>query len=153
MGGATAEGEALISVDGGITTARTKAKPPLLFGRITVSLIGIERSGTRQHIFQSLATDLIDAHHPPPITLAMQREPLPDGYWEVKPGSTALAFRIDLPILMGPPPYESKKLGILYQLSMTIEAKSGGKKEFVRTSKEVAVLSVQDRGLHSLSLL
>lgn len=104
--GATVEGEVLIVVDGGISMAKTKAKPPLLFGRITVSLIGIERSGARQQIFQSLATDLIDARHPPPVTLALQHEPLPEGYWEVKPGSTSLPFRIDLPVVMGPPPYE-----------------------------------------------
>ena len=145
IGGATVEGEVLIAVDGGITTAKTKAKPPLLFGRITVSLVGIESYGSRQRIFQSLATDLIDVHHPPPITLALQREPLVEGYWEVKPGSTSLPFRIDLPVIMGPPPYESKKFGIRYLLSMTIEAKSDGKREFARISQKITVLSVHDR--------
>ena len=145
MGGATVEGEVLIAVDGGISTAKTKAKPPLLFGRITVSLIGIERSGARQQIFQSLATDLIDARHPPPVTLALQHEPLPEGYWEVKPGSTSLPFRIDLPVVMGPPPYESKKFSIRYLLNMTIEAKSAGKREFTRTLQKITVISVHDR--------
>ena len=143
MGGATVEGEVLIAVDGGITTAKTKAKTALLFGRITVCLVGIERSGTRQHIFQSLATDLIDVVHPPPISL--QREPLPDGYWEVKPGSASIPFQIDLPVVVGPPPYESKKFSIKYLLSTTVEAKIGGKREFVRFSKPITVLSVYDR--------
>ena len=67
------------------------------------------------------------------------------GSWEVLPSSSCLPFRLDLPVTMGPPPYAAKRQGILYLLSMTIEASVAEKQEFARESREVVILTVHDR--------
>jgi len=58
---------------------------------------------------------------------------------------SVLPFRLDLPVVMGPPPYKDKKVGIKYIVSTTVEAKIADKAEFVRESQDVAVLTVHDR--------
>ena len=147
MGGATVEGEVHISFDDGRPTpsTRKKARPQISLCRIVVSLLGVEYANGRQWIFRSLATDLIDDTHPPPPSMLTTGLSLSDTRWEVVPSASILPFRLDLPVIVGPPPHKDKKVGIRYLLSTTVEAKIAEKPEFVRKSQEVAVLTVHDR--------
>lgn len=147
VGGATVEGDVHITIDGGPKDARKKIRATLSISRIVISLIGIERSNGRRNIFRRLATELIDETHPPPIEMAPTGRLPEERSWEVLPSIAILPFRLDLPVAMGPPPYTAKRQGILYLLSVTIEAKKAGKQEFVRRSREVIVLTVHDRKL------
>ncbi|KAL9596332.1 MAG: hypothetical protein Q9179_004651 [Wetmoreana sp. 5 TL-2023] len=145
MGGATAEGGVILTIDGGSRTARTRNRlPPMSIDRISVSLVGIERSGARQHMFRCLTTDLIDEPHPPPVEMARPNQPVSDQLWEVIPSSTLLPFRLDLPVMFGPPPYRSKRNTVTYLISVLVEAKVAGKRNYVRNSEEVTVLTVHD---------
>ena len=65
--------------------------------------------------------------------------------WDVVASELVLPFRLDLPVDMGPPPYESKKAGISYWLSTLAESKIAGKQHFVCESQEIMVLTVHDR--------
>ncbi len=113
--------------------------------RICVALVGIERSGARQQMFTCLMTDLIDDAHPPPVEMASPNQPVSDRLWEVKPSKTTLPFRLDLPVMLGPPPFRSKKNNISYLISVLIEAKVDGRRVYVRNSVETIVLTVHDR--------
>ncbi|KAL8691259.1 MAG: hypothetical protein Q9218_003480 [Villophora microphyllina] len=145
MGGATAEGAIQMIIDGGSKPSRAKTKlSPLSIDRLCVSLVGIERSGARQHMFGCLMTDLIDEAHPPPVEMARPNQPMSDRLWEVMPSSTILPFRLDLPVRLGPPPYRSKKNTITYLISVLVEAKEAGVRAYVRVSEEVTVLTVHD---------
>ncbi|KAL8694856.1 MAG: hypothetical protein Q9224_003492, partial [Gallowayella concinna] len=148
MGGATAEGAVNLTIDGGHKKARASTKlPPISIDRICVSLVGIERSGARQYMFRCLMTDLIDEAHPPPAEMARTGQPVSDRLWEVMPSSTILPFRLDLPVMLGPPPYKSRKNNILYLISVLAEVKIEGERNYVRESEEVTVLTVHDRML------
>ncbi|KAL9041801.1 MAG: hypothetical protein Q9180_001046 [Flavoplaca navasiana] len=145
MGGATAEGVVNLVIDGGLKKAKANTKlATISIDRISVSIVGIERSGARQHMFRCLMTDLIDEAHPPPVDMAPPDQPISDRLWEVKPSTTLLPFRLDLPIMLGPPPYRSRKNSITYLVSVLVEAKMGGKRSYVRESGEVTVLTVHD---------
>ena len=142
MGGATVEGQVHVEVDGGLSETKRRSRPVLSLRRISVSLVGIERCKGRREIFRALTCDLIDGSHPPPVTMA------PDhgtDWWDVIPSDSVLPFRLDLPVDMGPPPYQSKKVGISYWLSTLAEFRILGKKQFVRESQEITVLTVHDR--------
>ena len=117
----------------------------MLLVRIVVSLIGVEYCDRRQWIFRSLATDLIDAAHPPPAEILGGGSSASSSVWQVSPATTSLPFRLDLPVNVGAPPYRSRKLGIKYILSSTVETRSGDKTQFARISQEVTVLTVHDR--------
>ncbi|KAL8992709.1 MAG: hypothetical protein Q9188_007519 [Gyalolechia gomerana] len=145
MGGATAEGAVELTIDGGPKIAREGRKhAPISIDRISVALVGIERSGARQHMFMCLMTDLIDEAHLPPIEMARPNQPVSDQLWEVMPSRTALPFRINLPVMLGPPPYHSKKNNVRYLISALVEAKIDGKRTYVRRSEEVMALTVHD---------
>ncbi|KAL9576870.1 MAG: hypothetical protein Q9212_006750, partial [Teloschistes hypoglaucus] len=145
MGGATAEGAIHIIVDGGAQPSRARRKSsPLSIDRLSVSLVGIERSGARQYMFRCLTTDLIDEAHPPPIGMARPNQPMSDRLWEIMPSNTILPFRIDLPVKLGPPPYLSKRNSVTYLVSVLVEAKIDGMRAYVRESEEVVVLTVHD---------
>lgn len=143
MGGATVEGQVHVSIDGGTFETKRKSRSALNLERISVTLIGVERCKGRRDIFRALTTDLIDETHPPPINMA----PGPGfgSSWEVVASDTTLPFRLDLPVIMGPPPYTSKKVGIRYWLSALLEFKAGAKRQVVRQSREIMVLTVHDR--------
>ena len=144
MGGATAEGELHLVLDGGISGNKLrKGQSGLSISRISVTVVGIESCRNKQDIFRALTTDLIDDLNPLPLN--MGPEPTGDGSWTVIPSSSILPFRLDLPVMMGPPPYEAKKVGIRYLISATIEASAGKKKLSIRQSKEIVVLTVHDR--------
>lgn len=114
-----------------------------------VSLIGVESFNGRQWIFRSLATDLIDEGHPPPAAMLAAGHSSSPMLWEVVPSSAILPFRLDLPVVIGPPPYKDKRASIKYVISTTVEAIISGKTEFVRRSQEVSVLTVHDRMLRT----
>lgn len=146
MGGATVEGAVGLTVDGGSMPSRGRRKPAVLsIDRITVALVGIEQSGARQHMFTCLMTDLIDEAHPPPIQMARPDQPASDWLWVVMPSKTTLPFRLALPVMLGPPPFRSKKNNIKYMVSVLAEAKVDGKRIYVRKSEGVMVLTVHDR--------
>ncbi|KAL8866718.1 MAG: hypothetical protein Q9174_006128, partial [Haloplaca sp. 1 TL-2023] len=95
-------------------------------------------------MFQCLMTDLIDEAHPPPKEMARPDQPVSDLLWEVVPSSTVLPFRLDLPLMLGPPPYTSKKNSITYSVSVLVEAKVDGLRTYIRQSEDVIVLTVHD---------
>ena len=147
MGGATLEGEIHVGIDGGPFVTRRNTSPVSL-SKISTTVVGIERCKGRQDMFRALSSDLIDAAHPPPTS--MDPHPGPGATWDVQPSNSTLPFRLDLPVVMGPPPYRSKKAGISYWLSTLAEFKISGKAHFVRQSREVTVLTVHDRRLLTL---
>ncbi|KAL9024130.1 MAG: hypothetical protein Q9196_006740 [Gyalolechia fulgens] len=131
VGGATAEGAVELTIDGGPNRARGRKQAPISIDRISVALVGIERSGARQHMFMCLMTDLIDEAHLPPIGMARPNQPVSDQLWEVMPSRTALPFLINLPVMLGPPPFHSKKNSVRYLISVLVEAKIDGKRTYV----------------------
>ena len=154
MGGATVEGEIHVGIDGGPFETRRKDTPGLSLSKISATLVGIERCKGRQDMFRALSSDVIDAAHPPPVSMAPDAGL--DGSWDVQPSHSTLPFRLDLPVVMGPPPYKSKKVGISCWLSTLAEFKISGKKHLVRQSRELAVLTVHDRRtltFHDLKIL
>lgn len=136
------EGEIHVGIDGGPFQTRRKSTAGLALSKISATLVGVERCKGRQDMFRALSSDLIDAAHPPPASMAP--DPGPDTTWDVQPSSSTLPFRLDLPVVMGPPPYKSKKVGISYWLCTLAEFEIYGKKHFVRQSREVTVLTVHD---------
>ena len=157
VGGASIEGHVLITIDKGGGEGQRKSRPTLSISRIVVSLIGIERFNGRRRIFRRLATELLDEAHAPPLGMVPTGRKPSENSWEVLPSHSRLPFCLDLPVVVGPPPYAAKRHGILYLLSATVEAKITGKQEFVRISREVIVLTVHDRTstslIHKQSLL
>lgn len=146
MGGATAEGAIELAIDGGSRPSRAGRRlSTISIDRICVALVGIERSGARQHIFTCLMTDLIDEAHPPPAEMALPNQPVSDRLWEVIPSKTTLPFRLDLPVMLGPPPFRSKRNNIYYLISVLVEAKVDGSRSYVRKSEDIVVLTVHDR--------
>ena len=143
VGGATVEGDVHLVVDGGSGTKKRKHGQSISIGRIYVTVVGIERCRGRQEIFRVLMTDLVHDHHPLPSHLFTEKRP--EKVWVLAPSSTVIPFCVDLPINMGPPPYESRKAGISYLASVTVEAIIAGRSHLVRHSEEIAVLSVHDR--------
>ena len=147
VGGATVEGEVGITIDGAKPGAGSKARSAISIDRITVTLIGVERSNCRQRIFRSLATELVDEAHPPPTTMTVVNQAKAEAKWEVVPSRSTLPFRLDLPVVVGPPPHETKKVGIYYLLSVTVGVNTTEKQELVRKSQTISVLTIHDRAL------
>ncbi|KAL9039200.1 MAG: hypothetical protein Q9214_004975 [Letrouitia sp. 1 TL-2023] len=144
LGGATAEGDVCLVIDGGKRQKSNPKKPPISVNRISVSLVGIERSNGRTTMFNCLMTDLIDKAHPPPETMAPADQPTSESGWQVVPSASVLPFRIDLPVTLGPVPFKSKKNSITFLVSVLLEAKIGSERVYVRNSEEVAILAVYD---------
>lgn len=143
VGGATMEGDVHLVIDGGGPEKKRVKSSSVSIGRISVMLVGIESCKGRQEIFRALTTNIADAGHSLPSHMAPEKTP--ENMWSVAPSSARLPFRLDLPVAMGPPPYESKKAGIRYMASVTVEASVQGKLHIARLSREIAVLSVHDR--------
>ncbi len=145
VGGATVEGEVCVVIDGAKSTTGSKERPSISVDRIMVTLVGVERSNGKQWIFRSLATELIDEAHPPPTTMTGVEQPKTGVTWDVVSSSSILPFRLDLPVIIGPPPHETKRAGIYYLLSVTVGAIVAEKRVLVRKSQKIAVLAVHDR--------
>ena len=127
VGGATIEGEVQIKIDGDSSDRRRRSLSALSITRVSVSVVGVEHCTGRQEIFRALTTNV----------LHISDEAVTEDV--VKP------FTVDLPVVMGPPPYRTKKAGIRYLLSCLVEMEISAEKHFVRQSREVIVLTVHDR--------
>ena len=114
MDGGIVEGQLYLQIDGGKSIERRKQRPALSIGRIAVGLLGIEATRNKQHVFRSLAVELVDESHQPPGMMTIDPRTPSDGFWEVMPSTTMLPFRLNSPINMGPPPYRSKQATIKY---------------------------------------
>ncbi|KAF2455909.1 hypothetical protein BDY21DRAFT_349047 [Lineolata rhizophorae] len=103
-------------------------------------------AGARRHVFLNLASELIDAEHPPPHNMVESLKQLgpADPFWMLAPSAAALPFMLSLPLDVGPPPFGSKHARIRYVLCVTVLVRDSGKQYIVRTSQDVAVLSVYD---------
>ena len=143
IGGATVEGEVHLVLDGGVSKSKHKGQQVVSINRIWVTVVGIESCKNKEEIFRALTVELLDDFNPLPLSMTPER--VGDGSWTVQPSSSILPFRLDLPVMMGPPPYKSKKAGIRYMVSATLEASIGKKKLSVRQSKDVLMLTVHDR--------
>ena len=127
VGGATIEGDIQIKIDAESSEKRRRSLSALRVIRILVNVIGIEHCKHRQEVFKALTTNVLRISESP-ITK-----------------DTSRLFSVDLPVVMGPPPYKTKKAGIRYLLSCTVEFQAGGKTHFVRRTREVAILTAHDR--------
>ncbi|KAG8534048.1 uncharacterized protein KY384_000891 [Bacidia gigantensis] len=107
IGGATVEGEVHLKIDPGSSKARRKTLPVISIHRVSINVLGVEYCKGRQEIFRALTSTVV---HP-------QDDPITK--------DTVRSFSIDLPMEMGPAPYETKRAGI-------------------RETKEILVLTVQD---------
>jgi hypothetical protein len=145
VGGGSVEGTVQINVD---DAERIRHRRTLDIARISIDLLGLEEmSGNRRHVFLNLATELIDERNPPPANMVDTQEPISsyDAFWHLMPSVTNLAFNLSLPLNVGPPPFHSKNAKIRYQLCVSLLIRDHGKQYIVRTSEDVAVLSVYDR--------
>ena len=158
VGGATVEGELQMVIDGGKQSSfRLRRASKSVIASVSVVILGVESCKGRSVIFQALGSDLV-----PPLNQAstiggdlyspINQAPTDDGGWSVEASSFALPFCVDLPLMMGPPPYESKKASIRYVLSATVEVKIGKKQRPIRRSQIIPVLSVHDRMSQSWGL-
>lgn len=127
MGGATIEGELQILLDAESSEKRRKSLPALSIVRMLVDVVGVEHCRHRQEIFRALTTS-----------------PLRLSEFPVKE-NTSRRFSVDLPVVMGPPPFRTKKAGIRYLLSCAVEFHIAGKKHFVRRTREIVILTAHDR--------
>jgi len=127
----------------------TRQRKHLFISSMTVDLIGVEElvGYNRKAIFMSLATDIIDLEHPPPGNMVVStlsllpKEPL----WALKPCSTTLPFRLNLPLDVGPTPFRARSARIRYSLAVTLLVRDAGKLYNIRSSQDVTVLSTYDR--------
>ena len=147
MGGGTVEGQVIVTIDGGKAINRSTSRPVIAVGRISVDVLGVERCHGKDSIFRSLACELIDEAHPPPGPMMAASRAISDAFWQVAPSTSTLPFRLDLPVYMGPPPYDSKHTQIKYILCVTLAIRISGKQNYVRRSQEIVILSVHDRRL------
>ncbi|KIW06346.1 uncharacterized protein PV09_02808 [Verruconis gallopava] len=144
VGGGSVEGHVRFVVD---DLERVRHRRQLAISRISVDLIGVEEmSSSRRNIFLNLATELIDSDNPPSHNMVeslKQISPI-DPFWLLSPSVSHLPFMISLPLDVGPPPFHSKNARIRYVLSATSLIRDQGKQYLVRSSQEIAVLSVYD---------
>jgi hypothetical protein len=152
VGGGSIEGTVQIKID---DAERIRHRRTLDIARISIDLLGLEEmSGNRRGVFLNLATELIDEHNPPPANMVDTQELMSynDFFWHLMPSVTNLAFNLSLPLNVGPPPFHSKNARIRYVLCVSLLIRDHGKQYIVRTSEDVAVLSVYDRGSIRMSL-
>ena len=148
VGGGSIEGTVQIHVD---DAERIRHRRTLDIARISIDLLGIEETtSNRRSVFLNLATELIDQDNPPPANMVVSRDPVGcnDLFWHLMPSSTNLAFSLNLPLNVGPPPFQSRNARIRYSLSVSLLIRDHGKQYIVRTSEDITVLSVYDRRLH-----
>jgi hypothetical protein len=146
VGGGSIEGTVQINID---DAERIRHRRTLDIARISIDLLGIEEmSGNKRCVFLNLATELIDEDHPPPSHMVYEQKPISsnDVFWHLMPSFTNLAFSLSLPLNVGPPPFHSKNARIRYALCVSLLVRDHGKQYIVRTSDDVTVLSVYDRG-------
>ena len=146
VGGGTVEGHISLIVDNAILVSRKKLKP-VSISRLSVDIIGVEEvNDGRRWTFLALGTDLFDETHPPPSGLIDGRSPKHRSElgWLLKPASVTIPFCINLPLNLGPPPYDSKQACIRYILCPTAHIAIGEKRSAVRRSWNIQMLTVYD---------
>ncbi|KXL43078.1 hypothetical protein M433DRAFT_92684, partial [Acidomyces richmondensis BFW] len=144
VGGGSIEGFVRVTVD---DNERQKQRRTLGIGSLCMDLLGFEDvCGNQRSVFLSLGTDLIDARHPPPVSMAEPTNPLTPGdrFWTLSPSHSALPFMISLPLDTGPPPFQSKHASIRFLLCATALIRDAGNHYRVRTSQEVQILPTYD---------
>jgi hypothetical protein len=147
VGGGSIEGTVQINVD---DADRIRHRRTLDIARISIDLLGLEEmSGNRRSLFLNLANELIDEDNPPPQNMVDNQEQISphEPFWHLMPSITNLPFMMSLPLNVGPPPFQSKNARIRYVLCVSLLIRDQGKQYIVRTSGDVTVLSVYDRGL------
>ncbi|KAF2742760.1 hypothetical protein M011DRAFT_481384 [Sporormia fimetaria CBS 119925] len=144
VGGSSVEGTALITVG---DAERLRQRRTLDIVRIYVDLLGIEEvPGPRRSVFINRATELVDAQNPPPPTMVYSQIPADTAnpFWHLKPSSSCLPFKLSLPLDVGPPPFQSRCARIRYCLSVSLLIRDHGKRQIVRASDDITILSVYD---------
>lgn len=147
VGGGSIEGTVQINVD---DAERIRHRRTLDIARISIDLLGLEEmSGNRRSVFLNLANELIDEDNPPPQNMVDSQEQISphEPFWHLMPSMTNLPFMMSLPLNVGPPPFQSKNARIRYVLCVSLLVRDQGKQYIVRTSGDITVLSVYDRGL------
>lgn len=152
VGGGSVEGHVKVTID---ENEKMKHRRSLGIATVTIDLVGFEEvTGHRRATFLALATELLDGHHPPPITMVEPDNPLLHGerFWTLKPSVSALPFMLSLPLDTGPPPFFSKQASIRFLLCVTATIRDAGKHYRVRTSHDISVVPTYDpeRALTSL---
>jgi len=153
VGGGSIEGTVQINVD---DADRIRYRRTLDIARVSIDLLGLEEmSGNRRSVFLNLVNELIDEDNPPPQNMVdSQKQISPnDPYWHLMPSITNLPFVMSLPLNVGPPPFQSKNARIRYVLCVSLLIRDQGKQYIVRTSGDITVLSVYDRGSLSPRLI
>ena len=141
--------------------AERARRPPrrLAIGRLSVDLLGVEeqlagggRGGPKRSVFINLTTEILDADNPPPRGMVESPRQISslDPFWLLAAGATNVPFLLSLPLDVGPPPFQSKYGRIRYVLGVTVLMRDQGKQYLVRTSQDVAVISVYDRKFRTL---
>lgn len=146
VGGGTVEGHVSLIVDNAMLVSRKKLKP-VSISRLSVDIIGVEEvNDGRRWTFLALGTDLFDEAHPPPHGLIDGRSSKyrSELGWLLKPASVTIPFCINLPLNLGPPPYDSKQACIRYVLCPTAHITVGEKRSVVRRSWNIQMLTVHD---------
>lgn len=144
VGGGTVEGNVRITVDDNERVARRRS---LSIGAVSVDVLGFEELGSsRKSTFLALGTDIVDANHPPPMTMIQPMDPLfaDDRFWSLAPSCSTIPFMISLPLDTGPPPFQSKHANIRFVLTVTAFLRDAGKHYRVRTSQDINVLPTYD---------
>lgn len=145
VGGGTIEGHISLIVDNGVQP-KPRAKP-ILISKLSIDVIGVEEvSDGRRWIFLSLATDVFDIKHPPPMSLVTSQAPVSHSelFWALKPSHVSLPFRVNLPLNIGPPPYVCRKAGIRYFLCPVVIVESEGEQSVIRQRCNIQMLTVHD---------
>lgn len=62
----------------------------------------------------SIASELIDDEHPPPPAILLPTDFDQKTFWKVKPSRSFLPFRLNLPLNVGPGPFQSVRARIRY---------------------------------------
>ena len=148
VGGGSVEGYVRTTVDSG---DRTRQRNDIYVTAMAVDLLGVEEliGQNRKAIFLSLATELLNKSNPPPREMILPT-PVPsarEGLWVLRPSSTMLPFRINLPLDVGPTPFRSKTAQIRYMLCITMIVRESGRLYTVRSSQNITVVSTYDRKL------
>ena len=145
VGGGTIEGHIRLELHDD-TSKKGRFRSISIF-RLSLDVIGVEEvSDGRRWIFLSLGSELFDEKHPPPPSLVNKRRPYHDSElsWHMKPGMAVIPFCMNLPLNLGPPPYLSRHASIRYILSPTAHLKVGDKRQLVRQTWNIQMLTVHD---------
>ncbi|KAH8153283.1 uncharacterized protein LAJ45_02870 [Morchella importuna] len=116
-----------------------------VLGRVGIDIVGVEEiSFFRKTIFMSIASELIDDEHPPPPAILLPTDFDQKTFWKVKPSRSFLPFRLNLPLNVGPGPFQSVRARIRYIIHGTVMYTVNGRKNIVRCCRDIRVISALD---------